>query len=118
MSTEKHTPDFEDSLKRSLGRVQAPEGFADRVMARIEAEFARSAGTPVRVMASKPARVRRWFPAAIAAGLILSAGGWRYHEFRQGQRAKEQLLVALQITSSKLGLVENKIGQLNQRTIQ
>jgi uncharacterized protein HemX len=93
---------FEDELRSALRRKEPPPGFAARVLART---------TPPRRMF--PMRLAT---AAIAAVLVLSAGGYGYREY-QGRRAKQQLLVALEITSSKLALAQNKIDELNQRII-
>jgi len=99
---------FEDELKAALRRKEPPLGFANRVMRRIERP--------------RPAFRLRWAAWAVAAGLILSAGGLRYHSYQveraQGERAKRQLLLALEITSEKLSLVQRKVDALSQRTIQ
>ncbi len=117
MDSGKQMPEFEDELRRSLERVEAPEGFADRVMARIREEGARAPGGRVIPIGGRKPSPKRW-AAAVAAGVLLSAGGWRYHEYQRGVKAKEQLLMALEITSSKLGFINSKVDELSQRTIQ
>ena len=113
MDSGKQMPEFEDELRRSLRPVEAPEGFADRVMARVRAE----GGRVIPIEGRKPSP-KRWVAAAVAAGMLLSAGGWRYREYQKGIRAKEQLLTALAITSSKLDIISQKVDELSQRTIQ
>lgn len=94
--------DFEDDLRAALRREEPPAGFAGRVLAR-----AKSSG---------PARHSNWAAAAIAAGFLLSMGGFTYHQY-EGRKAKRELLLALEITGSKLSSVQKKISDLSQRTI-
>ncbi|MGH9722358.1 MAG: hypothetical protein ACRD8O_19280 [Bryobacteraceae bacterium] len=96
---------FEDELKDMLRPVEPPEGFAGRVMER------------VRRRPSRFAVIRtRWLPAAIAACLLVVFGNYQYQR-RQGEKAKEQLLLALEITGSKLHVVERKVSELSRRPI-
>ena len=87
---------FESELRDALSRKAPPDGFAARVMASID--------SPPRVS-------RRWAIAKFAAAAMLAVtigGGWTIHiieqrqEQREGERAKEQLMLALRITSQKL----------------
>lgn len=94
--------DFEDDLRFALRREEPPAGFAGRVLAR-----AKSSG---------PARHSNWAAAAIAAGCLVSMGGFTYHQY-EGRKAKRELLLALEITGSKLSSVQKKISDLSQRTI-
>jgi hypothetical protein len=89
---------LENDLKRALRRVPAPEGFAERVMARVH----------------EPRREPRpsWW-RAIAATLLLGAvlGGWGVRETvrrREGERAKEQVLLALRITGTQLARAQRE----------
>src|SRR5262249_51789375 len=82
---------LDDELKFALGRVDPPPGFAERVVA----------GAGGR-------RPSRWWPGAIAAAVLLAAGVEIQRDYRQraeGERAKEKVLLALRITSSKLQIV-------------
>ena len=97
--------EFEDELRSALERKHPPAGFAQRVMAR---------------RGPKRRRPARWLAGAIAAGLTLSVGGFEYRQY-EGRKAKRELLLALEITGSKLGAVQNgvqkKISDMSQRTI-
>jgi hypothetical protein len=78
-------------LRSALRRKPAPEGFAERVVARLEAA---------------PERRANWLPAAAVILLLIGGGGaWRAVEGertrREGERAKEQLMLALTITAEK-----------------
>ena len=94
--------EFEDELRSALRRQEPPVGFVDRVLAR-----ARPKGA---------ARYRIWAAAAIAAGLLLSVGGFEYRQY-EGRKAKRELLLALEIAGSKLCIAQETISHLSQRTI-
>jgi len=95
--------EFEDELRSALRRQEPPAGFADRVLARTR----HNKGGP---------RHRSWVAAAIAAGLLLSLGGFEYRQY-EGRKAKRELLLALEIAGSKLSIAQEKISHLSQRTI-
>lgn len=94
--------DFEQELRSALRREEPPSGFATRLMARVGA-------------GSAPSR-RGWLAAAIAACLLLTMGGFEYRQY-QGRKAKQELLLALNIAGSKLNVVQKKISDLSRRTI-
>jgi hypothetical protein len=94
--------EFEDELRSAFGRQEPPAGFADRVLARTRPKGA--------------ARHTSWVAAAIAAGLLLSLGGFEYRQY-EGRKAKRELLLALEIAGSKLSIAQEKISHLSQRTI-
>ena len=93
---------FEDELKSALARRDAPAGFADRVMARIP-----NSRRPERSL-------RSWMPAAAAVLVaVFGVGSWEYTKSRQerheAERAKAELIEALELTSSKLQLTRSKL---------
>jgi hypothetical protein len=94
--------EFEDELRSALRRQEPASGFADRVLAR-----SRPKGAP---------RYKSWVAGAIAAGLLLSLGGFEYRQY-EGHKAKRELLLALEIAGSKLSIAQEKISHLSQRTI-
>lgn len=90
---------IEPELQRVLRRESPSPGFAARVMTRIERD-----ARPVR----QP--WRRAVAAAIA--VVLLGGGWGVRhevERRRGEHAKEQLLIALRITGSKMHAVRSAL---------
>lgn len=92
---------LEQELKRVLGRQSPPPGFASRVMQRIERER-----TP-----------RRGWWRAVAASLTLTAvlGGWaarEVHQRREGERAKEQVLLALRIAGEKVRYAQHEVRDI------
>ncbi len=103
---------FEDILRRSLRREEAPPGFAERVLARTAAspsvgfwEELRAAFRPVPV---------RW--AAVIALALVFGMGLRYNAERQrraeGEAAKAQVLMAIRITAEKLEFTRQKVVNL------
>ena len=88
--------ELEMQLRATLARKEPPPGFAGRAMARAE---------------KPPGTVHRWVSLALAAALLLSFGVAGVHRARQrqqvrGDEAKQQLMLALRITSEKLAVVE------------
>jgi hypothetical protein len=101
-----YPPDgFEKELREHLQARSAPPGFADRVMARIPAR------RPPR-LSWQP--VWRW--AAVAAVLVVTVLGGVEHDRQQriaGERARDQVMLALRITGTTLHQVQNKMSQGN-----
>jgi hypothetical protein len=97
---------FERELREQLQARSAPGGFADRVMARVPQRRATREtflgfGVPVW----------RWAVAAVlVTGMVL---GGLEHDRQQrmaGERAREQVLLALRITGSTLRDVQQKVS--------
>lgn len=90
---------LDNELKRAL-RPQSPDGgFARRVLSRIDETESRRRPT--------------WWRAA-AASLTVAAllGGYGAHkvvERRQGERAREQVLQAMQIASEKVRFAQQEV---------
>jgi hypothetical protein len=91
---------FEDHLTRAFERKSAPDGFAGRVLSRLEAPRYR---TPI---------FRR-----IAAAIVLTAalGGLTAHQIiehrrnEEGERARRQLMTALHIASAKMRVAQRAV---------
>ncbi|MGA7617384.1 MAG: hypothetical protein WBX15_19640 [Thermoanaerobaculia bacterium] len=99
---------LESQLKQLLKRTDPPAGFEERVMERIRRGDA----------SATPKRAARWqqpWRAAVAALLLLVAGGssvalFETHQHRlAGERAKEEVLLALRITGEKSALARHQI---------
>ena len=88
---------LEDELRRALAREDAPEGFAERVMART---------------APRPAGARRWLAAAAMVVVAAGAGAsWRQH---QGQEAKREVMLALRLAAAPVERVQIEIREISQ----
>ncbi len=118
--------DFEARLKRDLGRVDAPEGFADRVMQRVPAS------KPGRLL-SFPivgTKARHWM--AVAAVLLVAVVlGFGVHHVQQAEhqrqlqqqeqatarKAAEQFALAMQVTGRTLFVVQQRIDQAGTKSV-
>ncbi len=94
---------FEDELRQALRRREPPPGFAERVLAR--------AGARQR-QPRRPAWLDwRWL-APVAALLVLTVGLNLFLERRRrlaGEQAKQQVMLALQLTGSKLRYAQERV---------
>lgn len=94
--------ELETELREQLGPRSAPEGFADRVMARIPAQRR-------QLWIWQPAW--RWAAAGALVAAVALGGAEREHQQRvAGERAREQVLLALRITGTTLADVRQKIS--------
>ncbi len=113
---EEISSNFEKELRRRLRPVDAPEGFATRLMAALPAE------PKPTVVAFTPRTARhsvRQFgmPAALAASLLVAvfagvhvANQRALVEQQQGIAASQQLMQALRVTSQKLDLAYEAVN--------
>lgn len=99
---------LEQDLRRALRPVDPGDEFTRAVMARVAAQKVidiRRAPTRARFSS----RALPWAPAAIAASLLVAILMTHQHRqqeenIAQGQRAREELLQALRVTSKKLDI--------------
>jgi hypothetical protein len=94
--------DIEEHLRAALAPREPRPGFDERVMTRLKV--------------GRPAPVRRsWrIAAALAATLVGAAFALHWQLVQQRERqAGQQLLLALQITSSELNQVQQKLVHLD-----
>jgi hypothetical protein len=97
---------IEHDLRRALRPKQPPDGFMQRVLARIHNE--RTAHSE-RAYARRPHA--RWLAAA-AAVLLMTGGTWQYlrHQQMRSKTAKAEVMAALTIASEKLQLVRQMVS--------
>jgi hypothetical protein len=104
---------MDDELRRALHRVDPPRDFAERVRARVETA---TTDSPKWRPASGGWRKTGWALAATLA-IVVGTGMWyRAQEQRraQGEEAKRQVLLSLNIASSKLRAIEMKINHAQE----
>jgi hypothetical protein len=96
--------EFELRLARAMRRVDAPEGFAERVM-----ETSASPAEKVIVMRPRSGlwQMQAWAGGAIAAVLVLGMFGaeqlhQRHEQAKQTAMANQQFAVAMQVTDHAL----------------
>lgn len=95
---------FDDELRKALRRRQPPQDFPEKVLARIRQRPAPRAVSPFRA----------WIAAAVAAVVLMTAGFSEYREHTrriEGERAKEQLMLALRMTGATLRSVQERVQQ-------
>lgn len=101
--------EFEQHLSVALKRVDAPVGFADRVMERARA--AKPAGAKVVTM--RPRRV--WASGAVAAvmviGVFVGEQTHLRHERERAELAQRQFDTAMRITDQTLEHVREQLQQ-------
>jgi hypothetical protein len=118
---------FDDELKRALHREEPGPDFTDRVMSRVaglqKREKSREKTGRLRRFAEffQPHRMK-WAAAGAMAILLLIAGlgvhrrreneRRRLAEIAEGQRAKEQVLLAMRIASEKLNIAKKKVHEV------
>jgi hypothetical protein len=93
--------DLEKGLRAALEREPAPLGFRDRVLARIDRKRVSGWRTP-------------WVRWSIAAALVTAFAVTATMEYREqerlrGERARNEVLLALRITGSTLRAVQTRI---------
>ncbi len=97
---------LEDELRQALRHREPPAGFAERAAARARA----------RQTEKRRPRLLTWRWLAPVAALLVLAAGLRLVEQRrgrlEGERAKEQVMLALQLTGSRLRLAQQRIQQV------
>jgi hypothetical protein len=104
---------LENDLRRAL-RSESPEpGFASRVLARIEAEER-------ELRAGEKPRPQRWWWRAAAASVMLTAlaGAWTVHEIRErreGERARDQVLLAMRIAGEKVRVAQEEVRSIGSQ---
>lgn len=111
----------EAALKRALQRQAAPDGFAERVMARLAQQNAKGAVREESWWKMFRLPVVRWATAAAcSAALLVGVLQYRHaqelkaaRERAAGEAAKQQLVLALRIAGSKLQLARAKVNQVH-----
>jgi hypothetical protein len=104
--------ELEEELRAALQPIHAPSGFANRVVAR-------SQMLPPAGALPFPERRRGFHPAmrwGIAAVLLLAIGFGGFFEHQRqrriaGEQARQQVLLALHITSVTLQAVRNHVDK-------
>jgi hypothetical protein len=102
--------EFELQLARAMRRVDAPEGFAARVMEKA----ASPADVEQKVLVMRPRsglwRMQAWMGGAIAAVLAIGMyGAEALHQRREQAKADQQFAVAVQATDHALAQTREQL---------
>ena len=97
----------EHELRQALSRKAPAPGFRDRVMGQLH---------------ERPAQApqwRGWRAAAAALALTATVGGWTAWKVeerrREGERAKEELVLALRIAGEKVRVAQDEVRNLGRK---
>ena len=117
---------FDEELKLALRREEPSPDFTDRVMARV-AELRKrekqgeDAGWLRRLAEFfQPAQMKWAMAGAMAILLVIAGFGVHYRrenerkrlaEIAEGERAKEQVMLAMRIVSAKLKVAQKKVNE-------
>ena len=104
--------DLEHELRNALSHEKPSAGFASRVLQAVDTARDTGAATPAR------SHARVWRGLAAAAVLAAVIGGWGLRliaERRAGERARDEVLLALRITSDKLQDARNHVNEIGSK---
>jgi hypothetical protein len=103
-------------LRKALQRVEPPDGFAERVLAKLPDRSLEKQRAPrTRSLTSWWSFPRfAWAPAMVAVLVAFAGAGiWKYQESRErrirAERAREELVQALEITSVKVREAKSRL---------
>ena len=120
---------FDDELRRAFNREEPSPDFTDRVMARVaelqKQEKPREGAGWLRRLAEffQPPQMKwmKWAMAGAMAIVLVIAGFGVHHrreserrrlaEITEGERAKEQVMLAMRIVSAKLKVAQKKVNE-------
>ena len=117
---------FEDELKNALRRVEAPSGFAERVLERAKNEALSKTGVADWIRELFRPKTIRWAAAMGFVCLVIVVGTLRYGDAQkekqrqrmQGELASAQARLALQIASTKLNAVFKNAARSSRRNLE
>ncbi|HWC18944.1 MAG TPA: hypothetical protein VG498_18175 [Terriglobales bacterium] len=109
--------DIDEQLRSALRRCDPSAGFADRVLAMADKEQKRSVRSFGQFRLGWPAL--RWAAIPTLAAILIAGFAYRAYEQRkedaEARAARQQVLLALRITGSKLRLAKQKVKRVEMR---
>jgi hypothetical protein len=117
---------FDEELKMALRREEPSSDFTDRVMARVaelkKQEKPREKTNWLGKLAEffQPPKMKWAMAGAMAVALLVAGLGVHYRrenerrrlaEIAEGERAKEQVILAMRIASAKLNVAQRKVHE-------
>jgi hypothetical protein len=112
---------LDDQLRELFRRKEPPEGFAERVLARIEKEPQRqTAAQRTKALFWQP--MLRWVAVAAVVSVVAVVGITRYqHQQRlqaQAEQASQQAMVALRITNDQIDAALERAQNVTVRALE
>jgi hypothetical protein len=103
---------LDDALREAMRRETPPGGFAERVMARVQA--APEPRTWAGWLAAFRRPQLRWATALAAVVLVVGTAGYRneMQKRAEGERARDQVMLALRITGGKLRMTQEAVRRI------
>lgn len=106
---------FEDDIRQALARQEPPAGFTERVLARVQAEPAKTSAWDRLSGFFHLPMLRFATVAALCVALVVGVGFEQQRRLReQGLAAKQQLMLALKITSGKLHTARTAVHSISE----
>ena len=107
----------DEDLKSALRRREAPDGFTERVLARVANEHAGQSGSRRESwLGTFPQPILRWATVGLTTAALI-VGGIHYRNMQRerarGEAAKQQLMLALRIAGNKLQLAKAKVNDIH-----
>jgi len=109
--------EMDEQLKRALQRCEPPDGFAERVLARVGREPSPTAKHLAWTLWHRPAL--RWATAAALVAVAATGIGYHIHQRKEeaeAKTAKQQVMLALRITGSKLRVAKQRVKAVERGT--
>ena len=110
-SEEKGKREVESALRHALRREDPTAGFAERVLAKIPAQELQLRWWRRWMISGNTHALRYATAMVLVVAVVLGALGYKRHERerREGEAARQQVLLALRIASSKLQYAQAKV---------
>jgi hypothetical protein len=109
---------LDDELINSLKRKEPPAGFTDRLLERISAPPSPSSGGWQKLLSLFAPLKIRWVSASVLACLLVAFGVSQYRSYQrvraEGELAKTQLMLGLQIAGNKLNFAQKKVLEIRR----
>jgi hypothetical protein len=111
---------LDDELRNLLRPKEPPEGFVERVMARLETPPARlTIGRRMSAFFQRP--VLRWAAVAAVVCVVAVASIVRYQQQRmraQAEQASQQAIYALRITNEEIGTALRRAQRVTLQALE
>jgi len=108
---------LEDELKTALRRMEPPAGFAERVLERAKTPaLPEPAWWESLAVLLRPPRLQ-WVALSVVMSLMIPAAGVYRRERQErveGERAKQQLMIAVRVAGNKLHRVQQKVLEMGR----
>ena len=113
---------FENQLRKALSRKEPSALFTTRLLEKlaVREKHDKSWTKTLRLLAVSP--TLRWAAVGVLACLMMGLGQLGYQRFErhrraqvEGEKAKEQLVLALRITNEKLSIVQKKLLRIRNK---